>query len=87
MIDTESAFRALAAHLRGERARADLTQPALAKLTGIHVTTISHIERGHANMSLEQLFKIAAVLGTSAGTFLNAALAQAPGRECSHEEA
>ncbi|MBW0275017.1 hypothetical protein ATM97_27840 [Nocardia sp. MH4] len=75
MIDLDGAFRALGAHLRAERARADFTQPELAQLTGIHVVTISNIERDKANLSLDQLLKIAPALGMSPGQFLNAALA------------
>ncbi|SUA72631.1 antitoxin HipB [Nocardia otitidiscaviarum] len=71
----EQAHRAVAAQLRAERARAGLTQPELAKLTGLHVTTLSRIEQGHRAMTLDQLFKIAGALKIDPGDFLNAAQA------------
>lgn len=69
----EMAQQAISAHLRAERARADLTQSELAELTGIHVTTLSRLEKGKLSMTLDQLLRLAPALGIDPGDFLNSA--------------
>jgi transcriptional regulator with XRE-family HTH domain len=44
--------------LREIRLKKELTQEALAKITGIERTFISHIEKGSRNVSIETLDKI-----------------------------
>lgn len=65
--------RALAAHLRAERARRGLKQAELAKLTGLSVNTISRLETQEREMSVLQLIAIARGLGVSPGAFMDAA--------------
>ncbi|WP_446224925.1 helix-turn-helix domain-containing protein [Nocardia sp. IBHARD005] len=71
----EAAQRAVAAHLRAERARADLKQSELAAAAGLSTNTISRIETGSRDMTLSQLYAISAALGVSAGAFIDAAQA------------
>ncbi|MFD4444634.1 helix-turn-helix transcriptional regulator [Nocardia sp. NPDC058519] len=71
----EAAQRAVAAHLRAERARADLKQSELAAAAGLSTNTISRIETGSRDMTLSQLIAISAALGVSAAAFIDAAQA------------
>ncbi|MFD4457652.1 helix-turn-helix domain-containing protein [Nocardia sp. NPDC058480] len=71
----EAAQKAVAAHLRAERARADLKQSELAAAAGLSTNTISRIETGTRDMTLSQLVAISAALGVSAGAFIDAAQA------------
>ena len=41
----------------------DITQARLAKLSGISVHTLSNLETGQGNVTLETLLKVAAILG------------------------
>ncbi|MFC9966285.1 helix-turn-helix domain-containing protein [Nocardia ignorata] len=71
----EAAQRAVAAHLRAERARANLKQSELAAAAGLSTNTISRIETGQRDMTLSQLYAISAALGVTAGAFIDAAQA------------
>jgi transcriptional regulator with XRE-family HTH domain len=71
----EAADEAVAAHLRAERARADLTQTELAQRAGLHAITVHRLENELRPMSLPQLFAICKALGIAPGDFLNAAQA------------
>lgn len=65
--------RALAAHLRAERARAGLKQSELAKRSGLSVNTISRLENQEREMSITQVLAVARGLGIDPGTFVDAA--------------
>lgn len=65
--------RALAAHLRAERARAGLKQSELSKRSGLSVNTISRLENQEREMSVTQVLAIARGLGVDAGEFVDAA--------------
>lgn len=65
--------RALAAHLRAERARAGLKQSELAKRSGLSVNTISRLETQEREMSVKQVLAVARGLGVDAGDFVDAA--------------
>ena len=41
----------------------DITQARLAKLSGISVHTLSNLETGQGNVTLETLLKVTAILG------------------------
>ena len=41
----------------------DITQTRLSKLSGISVHTLSNLETGQGNVTLETLLKVAAILG------------------------
>ena len=41
----------------------DITQERLSKLSGISVHTLSNLETGQGNVTLETLLKVAAILG------------------------
>lgn len=71
----EKANRAVAAHLRAERARADLTQAQLAEKAGLSEITIYRIEKGQRTMQLSQLVAIADALNVKPGEFLDSAQA------------
>jgi transcriptional regulator with XRE-family HTH domain len=53
----------LAQNLRRLRLSAGLSQEALASLAGIHRTYLSSVERGERNLTISNVFRIAAALG------------------------
>lgn len=57
-------------NIQNHRKMKKMTQETLAELVGIAVTTISHIEIGVRNPSLETLIDIANALGVSADQLL-----------------
>lgn len=71
----EAANAAVAAHLRAERARAQLKQSELAELSGLSVATIIRLENGQRGMTLSQLFAIAGALKIDPGVFVDDAQA------------
>ena len=52
----------IAANLRAERARADLSLSAVARLAGISKSTLSQLEAGQGNPSVETLWAVAVAL-------------------------
>lgn len=56
--------------IRERRRELDMTQGALALLTGIHKTTIVYIEAGRNAFSLDTLERLAEALDTSVGYLL-----------------
>ncbi|MFE3277862.1 helix-turn-helix domain-containing protein [Nocardia sp. NPDC059239] len=74
-ITVDQARRAVAAHLRAERARMDLTQTQFAERTGLSTNTIRRMENCERAMTLDQLVAISGLLGVSPGAFLDAAQA------------
>lgn len=73
--DNAAAFRAIAAQLRAERARAGIKQIDLAEKSGLGKNTIQRLESGERDIKLSQLFAIAEVLDFDPAEFLNAAQA------------
>jgi len=53
----------LAANVRKYRARSNLSQEALANLSGIELSTVSRIERGVLNSSVSIIFALANAMG------------------------
>jgi transcriptional regulator with XRE-family HTH domain len=49
--------------LRVVRTRQDLSQEKLGELAGLHRTFVSMVERGHRNVTLATVEKLAAALG------------------------
>lgn len=66
----DEARRAVAANLRTIRAARGLTVAALAQASGIGKATLSRIEAGQANPTLETLYALADALGVSWGTLV-----------------
>jgi len=60
----------LATNVRRLRRSAGLSQELLADRAGLHRTYISSIERAERNVSLENIFALAAALGVPAGELL-----------------
>ena len=58
-----SPVQAIADNLRAERQRAGLTLSAVARLAGISKSTLSQLEAGSGNPSVETLWAIAVALG------------------------
>ena len=52
----------VAANIRSERIRQNLSQEALAALAGLHRTYIGSVERGERNLGLDNLERIASAL-------------------------
>ncbi len=58
-------------NLRTIRRTAGLSQQALGELTGLHQATISRIESGKHNVTLEQLRRFGEVLGVTLHELVN----------------
>ncbi|OAS81955.1 transcriptional regulator [Achromobacter xylosoxidans] len=58
-----SAKQTLATNLKRLRSSARISQEELADRAGLHRTYISSVERGERNITLENIFHIAAGLG------------------------
>ncbi|MFD3431116.1 helix-turn-helix domain-containing protein [Nocardia fluminea] len=69
------ARKAVAAQLRSERARIDISQADLAKSAGLGTNTIRRIENEERAITLDQLVAICDVLGVSFTRFLDDAQA------------
>lgn len=63
----------LGRHIRASRRRLDITLPALADATGVQKSTLSKIENGIGNPSLDTLAAIAKGLKVSVGHMLSVA--------------
>jgi len=59
----QNAMDILAANVRKYRARSNLSQEALANLSGIELSTVSRIERGVLNSSVSIIFALANAMG------------------------
>jgi transcriptional regulator with XRE-family HTH domain len=59
-----------AENLRRCRARLELSQEALAARSGLHRTYVGSVERGERNISIDNIERLAAALGTSAESLL-----------------
>lgn len=73
MVETEEVPHAralLAANLQTLRLRAGVTQEKLAEMGGFHRTYVSHVERQLANVTIDNIQKLADVLGVPAARLL-----------------
>jgi transcriptional regulator with XRE-family HTH domain len=58
-------LRNLGLAIRQIREDRNLSQERLAEMAGLHRTYVSSVERGHRNVSIENIHKIAKALGVS----------------------
>ncbi|MBP7768713.1 helix-turn-helix transcriptional regulator [Candidatus Woesebacteria bacterium] len=65
VIDSEKKYYELVVSLKEKRESLGLTQEKLAQLSNVPRTTITKVESGSRNATLETLMKIAEALGTS----------------------
>jgi transcriptional regulator with XRE-family HTH domain len=72
MLDHASMPRVLAAHARRLRVAHRLSLSELARATGMSKATLSAIEAGHANPTIETLAALAAALGVPVTALLDA---------------
>lgn len=63
--------KTLGMRIRALREGRGLTQNQLAKKTGFSAMRISHIEQGNRDLKLEDLYKIATVLGVAIGEIMH----------------
>lgn len=61
------------------RRRKRLTQPELAHQTGMGISTLNRIEKGHQTTAIDKLVALAKALGTSADYLLG--LSEDPGKD------
>ena len=61
------------------RRRKGLTQPELAHQTGMGISTLNRIEKGHQSMAMEKVVALARALNTSADYLLG--LSEDPGED------
>lgn len=66
-----SPFEIVGRKVQKLRRRLNLSQEDLADAAGLHHTFISLVERGKTNLSLRNLFRIAAALDTSPAELLS----------------
>ena len=62
--------RAFGLAVRSRRERAGLSQETLAAIAGLHRTYVGSVERGERNVTLKNIYSIAAALGTTASQLL-----------------
>jgi len=81
-MNTDRLTEAVAARLRAERARANLTLREAADKSGVHYVSISRYEQGKLP-TLDALFKLAEAYGIDAGALLppSESVADAPKRK------
>ena len=73
MVKTERMPHAralLAANLQALRLKAGLSQEKLAEMGGLHRTYVSHVERQLANVTIDNVQKLADVLGVPVARLL-----------------
>lgn len=61
---------AFARNLRKARAAKGLSQEDLAELAGLHRTYVGSVERGERNVSIDNIERLAAALGSTASDLL-----------------
>lgn len=61
----------LARNLRRIRMEVGISQEELASRAGLHRTYVSSVERGHRNISVENIFALARALGCQPASLLN----------------
>jgi transcriptional regulator with XRE-family HTH domain len=61
-----------ATNVRAARVAQGISQEKLAELGGFHRTYVSQVERGVTNVSLDNVERLAVVLGVDAGALLTA---------------
>ena len=64
------ARKILAQNVRAKRAALSLSQERLADRAGLHRTYVGSIERAERNVSIDNIEKLAAALGTTAAALL-----------------
>ena len=69
----ERVLAAFGEAVRRLRSHAGISQELLAEKAGLHRTYVGSVERGERNLSLVNIHRLAAALGTDAPTLLAAA--------------
>jgi len=64
----DSTAKVLGQHIASLRKASSLTQSQLAAVLGVEIETVSRYERGHLNVSLEQVDKLAEFFNVAAWT-------------------
>ena len=62
-MDEAAALRELGARIRKARARAKLTQEAVAAKSGLHLTMVNRVENGRRNPTYLTLLRLADAIG------------------------
>lgn len=70
-MPSSSPFELVGRRIQKLRRRLHLSQEDLADAAGLHHTFISLVERGKTNLSLRNLFRIAAALNTAPSELLS----------------
>lgn len=76
----QDAKRTFGLRLRELRHARGLSQESLAELAGLDRTYVSSCERGHRNISLENIYRLAAALGVEPAELLKRPGDDPPGR-------
>jgi transcriptional regulator with XRE-family HTH domain len=71
-LKRQSSRKIFAQNLRARRAQLKLSQEELADLAGLHRTYVGSVERAERNISIDNMEKLAAALGTSIAALLKA---------------
>jgi transcriptional regulator with XRE-family HTH domain len=69
-MDTKALAAEIAARLRAERARLNLTLKDAGKLSGVHFVSISRYEQGNRVPTVESLYLLAEAYGVTVGSLL-----------------
>lgn len=80
-VDAHEFHNQIAGNIRGFREKRGLTLTGLAELTGIGKSTLSNLERGSGNPTIETLWRLAQVLGVGYGELVGSAAPQASSSE------
>jgi transcriptional regulator with XRE-family HTH domain len=78
MVGSESVFQSIGANVRRIRDRRGVTQQALAELADLDHRFVQRVERGHTNMSVLVLIKLAHALGVVPSALLKPAKIKLP---------
>jgi transcriptional regulator with XRE-family HTH domain len=68
-VGVEDDLRAVGRAIQRRRKERQLSQEALAELTGLHRNYVGQVERGERNVTTGTLISIARALGVSASVF------------------